>query len=174
MIQNLNLRNPDIPLVEETMNINHRQLLPLTLLSILVLFQKPLKKLSEIQSGRKLWMRRSQPSRKMRHGKGVRYRTTRKLLGVSECSQLSIMMMGPSRDTKPRLVAKGYTQTYRIDYSETFSPVAKIDTIWVLFSIVANEDWPLYQFDVKNAFLHGKIEEEVYMKPPPGFSDEYN
>ncbi|XP_071700588.1 uncharacterized mitochondrial protein AtMg00820-like [Rutidosis leptorrhynchoides] len=45
---------------------------------------------------------------------------------------------------KVRLVAKGYTQTYRIDYSETFSPVAKIDTVRVLFSVAANKGWPLH------------------------------
>jgi len=58
-------------------------------------------------------------------------------------------------------MAKGYTQTYDIDYSETFSLVAKIDTIRVLFSIAANKIWPLHQLDVKNAFLHGDLK-EVY------------
>lgn len=56
---------------------------------------------------------------------------------------------------KTRLVVKGYTRTYKIDYSKIFSPVAKIDTIRVLFSVAANKDRPHHQFDVKNAFLHG-------------------
>ena len=65
---------------------------------------------------------------------------------------------------KAKLVAQGFTQTYGIDYEETFAPVAKLNSIRVLISLAVNLDRPLFQFDIKNAFLNGDLDEDIYMK----------
>lgn len=67
---------------------------------------------------------------------------------------------------KARLVVLGNRQKVGCDYDETFAPVAKMSTVRSLLKIVATQDWEVHQMDVQNAFLHGDLEEEVYIKLP--------
>ncbi|GKB60097.1 retrotransposon protein, putative, ty1-copia subclass [Tanacetum coccineum] len=72
---------------------------------------------------------------------------------------------------KACLMAKGYTQTYMVDYEETFSPVADIRAIRILISIAAFYDYDIWQMDVKTTFLNGYPDEDIYMVQPEGFVD---
>ncbi len=70
---------------------------------------------------------------------------------------------------KARLVARGFTQTYGVDYNEMFAPVAKFTSIRCIFALAALEDMEIHRMDVKIAFLNGELEEEIYMEQPQGF-----
>ncbi len=70
---------------------------------------------------------------------------------------------------KAHIVVKRYTQTYGTNYSDTFSPVAKLASVRLFVFLTARYDWPLHQLDIKNAFLHGNLQEKVYMEQPSGF-----
>ncbi|GKB59696.1 retrovirus-related pol polyprotein from transposon TNT 1-94, partial [Tanacetum coccineum] len=70
---------------------------------------------------------------------------------------------------KARLVAQGYSQEERIDYDETFAPVARMEAIRIFLAFATYMNFIVFQMDVKSAFLNGKLKEEVYVKQPPGF-----
>ena len=72
---------------------------------------------------------------------------------------------------KARWVVRGFSQQHGVDYDETFSSVVKPPSIRTVLSIAASCSWPVRQLDVKNAFLHGHLEETVYCQQPPGFVD---
>jgi hypothetical protein len=70
---------------------------------------------------------------------------------------------------KARLIAQGYSQVEGLDFRETFAPVARLETIRILLAFAASKGFKLYQMDVKNTFLNGVIQEEVYVRQPLGF-----
>ncbi|GJT63137.1 retrotransposon protein, putative, ty1-copia subclass [Tanacetum coccineum] len=79
-----------------------------------------------------------------------------KMVGCKWIVKKKTDMDGKVHTYKARLVAKGYTQTHEINYEETFSPVTKIKSIWIMLAIAAFHDYEIWQTDVKTAFLNGK------------------
>lgn len=92
-----------------------------------------------------------------------------KVMGCKWVYKVKYKALGEVEKYKVRLVAKGYTQVEGEDFNETFAPVAKMTTVRCLPSIAIARDWELHQMDVSNAFLHGDLEEEVYMQAPEGY-----
>jgi hypothetical protein len=70
---------------------------------------------------------------------------------------------------KAKLVARGFTQTYGVDYNETFAPVAKFTSIRCILTLAALEDMEIHQMNVKTPLFNGELEKEIYMEQPQGF-----
>lgn len=73
---------------------------------------------------------------------------------------------------KARLVARGYKQEFGVDYTEVFAPVACHDTIRLLIAVAAQKSWPIFQLDVKSAFLYGDLKEQVFVDQPLSYIKE--
>jgi hypothetical protein len=69
-------------------------------------------------------------------------------------------------------VAQGFSQQYGLDYEETFNPVAKVAIVPVLLRLASCKSWKLWKMDVKNAFLHGELDKDIYMEQPRGFESK--
>ena len=70
---------------------------------------------------------------------------------------------------KARLVARGFTQAYRINYMDTYAPVTRLETIRLLFALAVEKDWEIRQIDVKTAYLNGDLDEKIFMALPEGY-----
>jgi len=93
----------------------------------------------------------------------------RKLVSYKWVFKIKQGMNGDVERYKAKLVARGFTQTYGVDYNENFVPVAKFTSIHCILTLVALEDMEIHQMDVKIAFLNGELEEEIYMEQPQRF-----
>ena len=93
----------------------------------------------------------------------------KKALGCRWVHKIKYNSDGRVERRKARLVVFRNHQIKGIDYSNTFALMAKMTTLHVFLTVAAAKNWELHQMDVHNAFLHGDLSEEVYMKMPPGF-----
>lgn len=75
---------------------------------------------------------------------------------------IKIFAQGKISKYKVKVVTKGFSQTFNIDYNDTFSPIVKYDSMWGVLTIVANKDFDIIQFEIKTTFLYADLNEEIY------------
>ena len=95
-----------------------------------------------------------------------------KAIGVKWLYKTKLNERGEVEKLKARLVALGYAQKHGVDYKEVFAPVARWDTIRMILAMATVNNWQVFQLDVKSAFLHGELEEDVYIEQPKGYEQK--
>ena len=70
---------------------------------------------------------------------------------------------------KARLVVKSYKQEFGVDYGEIFAPVVRHDTIRIVIALILQYSWPIFQLAMKSAFLHGDLQEQIFIGQPPDY-----
>ena len=93
----------------------------------------------------------------------------RKVIGVKWVFRTKLNADGSINKYKARLVVKGYAQIFGVDFSETFAPVARLDTIRLLLAVAAQKGWKVFQLDVKSVFLNGFLKKEIFVEQLDGF-----
>lgn len=92
-----------------------------------------------------------------------------KKIGVKWVYKTKFNENGEVEKYKARLVTKGYAQEYGIDYEEVYAPVLRMDTVRMFLALATQRIWTVFQLDVKSAFLHGNLKEDVYVEQPRGY-----
>lgn len=93
----------------------------------------------------------------------------RKIISVKWVFWTKLNVDGSINKHKARLVVKDYAHIFGVDYSDTFAPVARLDTTRLLLAIAVQMSWKVYQLDVKSTFLNGFLQEQIYVERPEGF-----